>query len=217
MRLASTGVIAAAACLACGEPVGQSVFDVASAPDQLRALPWKVLATDPSGDDNRRGWGDGRTFAFHHDPAGDTLWFRWELHDGYDPETPAVSVAFDTDSNQLTGAPWYGSNKDFRFEVLVSVGPLDRVQGGWRGYNGVTDSVGVVTQSWMNRQQGGLVFYTDAPFEAYYLGVARSDVSPALERFNVIGSVGRRARWNDDIGSGFASVDLLGSPSVPGA
>ena len=175
----------------------------------VRAHPWRTLATDAAGDGQRAEQGDGKSFAFHHDVEGDTLWFRWELHGGFDALTPAVSVSFDVDADQSNGLEWYGTNERFRFERVASVGPLETVSEGVRGYNGITDSAGVRTQSWMNQQSGGLVFYADPVGESYYLGIARSDVSPEMNRFHVIGSVGRNARWNDDIGEdGFAAITL---------
>ena len=47
------------------------------------------------------------------------------------------------------------------------------------------------------------------PARAYIVGCARTDISPDLRRFNVIGSVGTNAQWNDDIGErGYATIDL---------
>ena len=61
----------------------------------------------------------------------------------------------------------------------------------------------------MNVRSGGLILYVDAETQSYILGVARSEIAPGSSRVNVIGSVGMRARWNDDIGeSGFATLTL---------
>ena len=200
--------------LGCGPPPRYSVFPVDEVPASLREADWTLLATDAEGDGQRDGRGDAASFAFFYDAVGDTLWFRWELHDGFDRHTPAVSVSFDTDADQGTGRPWYGSNEGFHFDQVASVGPVEETTAGMRGYNGITDTTGVRTLDWMNRQSGGLILYVDSANLAYYLGVPRADVSPDARRFRVIGSVGSEARWNDDVGeSGFATIDLTAGGS----
>lgn len=195
--------------VACQGPQNLSTFTVGPPPEHLNRVPWIELAVDPAGDGNREGSADGASFAFHHDAASDTLWFRLELHDDVDPETPAVSVSIDTDADQGTGIEWYGAHSEFTFEKMLSVGPLEQVGDSVRGYNGVTNSDGVERREWINERQGVLAFYIDSEADAYILGVSRSDISPELNRFGVIGSVGADARWNDDIGdAGYATIDL---------
>lgn len=204
----ATGLLALGS-IGCRAPRNLSTFTVGPPPESLRGAPWIELAVDPAGDGERAGSGDGSSFAFHYDAASDTLWFRFGLHDAVDPETPAVSVSIDTDADQGTGIEWYGANSEFRFERMLSVGPLEQVGDSVRGYNGITDSAGVSRRDWIDVRRGVLSFYVDREADAYVLGVSRSDVLPDLGRFNVIGSVGANARWNDDIGdSGHTTIDL---------
>lgn len=194
---------------ACADRSSYSDFPVVEVGSALRGASWVVLATDVAGDGERNGYGDGKSLSFHYDSVGDTLWFRLELYGGFSAEQPAVSVAVDLDADQTTGRNWYGSNEGFRFDVVASIGPRGTHDSLYRGYNGITDTLGVRTGDWMNRQQGGLALRIDPLAQTYYLGVRRSDLSAELERFQLIGSVGQRARWNDDIGeSGYATVDL---------
>ena len=124
-------------------------------------------------------------------------------------ETPAVSVSIDTDADQRTGIAWYGANSAFMFEKMLSVGPISREGELYTGYNGITNQEGVATGDWINEKQGVLAFHVDRASKAYFIGVKRSDIAPGLQRMHVIGSVGEKALWNDDIGeAGYATIDL---------
>lgn len=206
-----SAVAVAALALAAGcAPAGTiSVFDVGSPPAEVVAFPWIELATDPSGDGAREDSADGRALAYHHDRATDMLWFRLETFGGGEFEWPAVSISIDSDNDQSTGVAWYGANKDFMVDVMLSVGPLEAEGDQVRGYNGITDAEGIRQADWINVRDGNLTFYIDDSANAYIIGVARTDIDPGLGTFNVIGSVGADARWNDDIGDqGHANIVL---------
>jgi hypothetical protein len=67
----------------------------------------------------------------------------------------------------------------------------------------------VKTRNWINEKSGVITFYIDAVTDSYILGVKRTDIAPNFRRFNLIGSVGENAVWNDDIGEeGFATIEL---------
>ena len=216
VRVSSRLAVVALVLAACQGPQNLSMFSIGPPPEHVRDFQWVHLAADEAGDGQRSDSADGKSFAFYHDAQTDTLWFRFQLHNPIDPERPAVSVSIDTDADQTTGIPWYGTNSEFTFEKMLSVGPLERVGDRVRGYNGVTNSDGVSRQQWINERRGVLAFYIDSSGNAYILGVSREDISPDLRRFNVIGSVGANARWNDDIGeAAFATVDLGVVPGGP--
>ena len=79
----------------------------------------------------------------------------------------------------------------------------------YNGYNGVTNQEGVSAGDWINEKQGVLAFHIDRASKSYFIGVRRLDIAPGLKSMHVIGSVGKNALWNDDIGEeGFATIDL---------
>ena len=95
------------------------------------------------------------------------------------------------------------------FEKMLSVGPISREDEMYKGYNGVTNQEGVSTGDWINEKQGVLAFHIDRASKSYFIGVRRLDIAPGLKSMHVIGSVGKNALWNDDIGEeGFATIDL---------
>lgn len=208
-KLALVAGILCLSLASCRGPQHLSTFAVTAAPDSISGLDWTDLATDARGDGDRADSADGRALAYYYDAIRDVLWFRLELYGTVDNERPAVSISIDVDGDQTTGISWYGANTGFTFDKMLSVGPLEPDGDLVRGYNGITNANGVSRREWINERQGVLTFFVDEPSRAYVVGCSRTDISPDLRRFNVIGSVGANARWNDDIGEqGYAAIDL---------
>ena len=184
-------------------------FDILRAPENIENLKWIKLADDPQGDGRNKNSADGKASYYFYDPASDMLWFRLGLYSKVDWDLPAISVSFDTDADQNTGIPWYGANSKFKFDKMLSVGPLEKRDGKYFGYNGITNAEGVKQRDWVNEKSSNLIFYIDDSSNSYIIGVKRSDISPSLHKFNVIGSVGQNGVWNDDIGDvSYATIDL---------
>lgn len=194
---------------ACQRKGHLSTFPISSVPTQIKNLDWIKLADDQAQDGKRENSADGKAFYYHYDIQTDTLWFKLELYNEISEEKPAVSVSIDTDTDQSTGVAWYGANASYTFEKMLSVGPINKEGEMYYGYNGITNQEGVSAGDWINEKQAVLAFYTDQSGKAYFIGVKRSDISPNLQQINVIGSVGKNALWNDDIGeSGYATITL---------
>ncbi len=177
-----------------------SEFTVERATDKIQGLPWQELLTDPEGDIGNKNSGDGKAFYYHYDQATQQVWFKLEQHNDINPSFPAVSISFDNDGDSENGAPWYGSNREFKVDGMISVGV---VQNRWYdvlGYNGFTDAEGITTRNWLNGATGVIQFYVDPEGRSYYLAVDRKHFGEAGS-IRLIGSVGANALWNDDIGN----------------
>ena len=186
-----------------------STFQAAAAPDKVKGFAWAKLMEDAEGDGKLKDSADGKALHFYYEKEADTLWFRLDLFSALNQEAPAISLSFDTDADQSTGIPWYGRNRKFTFEKMLSVGPVKRNGAQYEGYNGVTNMEGVKTRNWINEKQGVAQLYFDTANQAYIVGVKRADIAPGLKKINVIGSVGQNALWNDDIGEeGFATIEF---------
>jgi hypothetical protein len=186
-----------------------SSFDVLPAPESIVNGKWINLAEDKAGDGQNKDLPDGKSFSYFYDKNTDTLWFRLETYGEIDTETPAVSISIDTDADQSNGVNWYGTNSEYKFEKMISVGPVRKENGKSVGYNGITNEDGVKTQNWINEKKNVASLYYDKNTKSYIMSIKRFDISPNLKKFNVIGSVGGGARWNDDIGEkGFTTIDL---------
>lgn len=187
----------------------ETPFPVRRITARLREAAWVPAGEDPEGDGRRAGSQDGRALFHWLDAETDTLWVRLAVHGEIDEEAPAVSLSFDLDDDAQTGAPWYGSNDAFRFDKMVSVGPVRREGDRFIGYNGVTDADGVRRRDWINERQGNVAFLLDPEGRSYVVGIAISDLAPSASRLHLIGSVGDRALWNDDlIDDGHATITL---------
>ncbi len=195
--------------LACQRPRNLSTFEIKPLPPKVQNFDWVKLADDQAQDGQETSSADGKAFYYHYDVQADTLWFKLELYNDVSEDAPAVSVAIDIDTDQSTGIAWYGANSGFMFEKMLSVGPISKEDEMYNGYNGVTNQEGVSAGDWINEKQGVLAFHIDRASKSYFIGVSRLDVAPGLKSMHVIGSVGKNALWNDDIGEvGFATIDL---------
>ncbi len=167
--------------------------------NKIQTFPWTLLSNDISGDASSGSDADGKALYYYFDQSTDTLYFKFELFEGFNTDAPAISLALDTDANQDNGTSWYGTNKAFNVDVMLSYGPkLDGEK--YFGYNGITDSTGIRNRDWINIKQGNLRFYLDVENDAYYLAAKKSDFAPNANKINLIGSVGANATWSDDIG-----------------
>ncbi len=171
---------------------------IASATRSIQKLPWTLLSKDQEGDASSSNV-DGKSLSYHYNQETDTLYFKFELFDGFNADAPAISVALDIDSNQENGIKWYGSNKAFKVDLMLSFGPK-RDGEKYFGYNGITDAIGIKNRNWINIKQGNLRFYIDNKNEVYYLAVKKNDFAPYSTSVNLIGSVGSNSIWSDDIG-----------------
>lgn len=176
--------------------------------EEIESLPWELLLEDGKADGKIETGADGKALYYYYDAKEDRLWFKIEA---YEPiETfPAISVSIDTDANQQTGVGWYGDYKSFTFEKMISIGPVREVEGKMYGYNGITDQVGVRTRNWINYNSGVVSYFRGAKGKIFVVNVKREDIEPGLSKMNLIGSIGAKALWNDDIGNNtHATVDL---------
>ena len=173
---------------------------VQSVTNTIRNFPWQKVLDDKAGDGAGFATADGKSLSIYHDKITDSLWFKFETYTPISEESPAISVSIDTDGDQSTGIAWYGSNKKFKVDVMLSCGPTRKGER-YFGYNGLTDSNGIQHRNWLNVKQGNLSFYLDSELNAYYLAIKRTDILKSGTTFNFIGSVGDDATWNDDIGA----------------
>ena len=177
----------------------KEAYSIPMVPDKVKSFAWNLLLEDVEGDGRSPSSSDGKAFSYFHDRQTDSIWFQLKTHNKISFLDPAISVSIDTDNNQTNGAPWYGTNRKFKVDIMLSAGPV-RQGDGYVGWNGITDAQGIRTATWMNVTKDNLTFYFDTKDNAYYLGMKRSDLGKNVSTFNLIGSVGANSMWNDDIG-----------------
>ncbi|HET8946716.1 MAG TPA: hypothetical protein VFQ07_07015 [Candidatus Polarisedimenticolia bacterium] len=88
-------------------------------PAPLQRLAWRRLATDPDGD-GKPGLPDARALFTAVDPRKPITWVRVDLRDAIPATWIGVNLILDTDGDPQDGGPWWGNNKAFKFDRLVT-------------------------------------------------------------------------------------------------
>ena len=157
---------------------------------------WTVIAFDAKGDGRDPRLPDAAQMSYRYDKDADMLWFRIALYGTPDRST-AVTIAVDTGSDSAPHTNWWGTNKDFRFNKLVTVRS---------GVTGIADVEGVNRGEFTNIAKDNLQVRTEA--DSVLIGVKRTDLTDAM-KLSLIAAVGSDKEWNDDIPNTLpATIDL---------
>ncbi|HZN04699.1 MAG TPA: hypothetical protein VFD06_14035 [Candidatus Polarisedimenticolia bacterium] len=153
-------------------------------PAPLAALPWRELARDPEGD-GKPGLPDARALFVAPDPRRPLTWLRVDLQGPIPPSWMGVNLVLDTDGDPADGTPWWGNDKSFRFDRLVTawVFSVDRHFEG---------SVGIATAE---QAAAGLVtndeevhLALDRSARRVYLGVPSATLAAGTRTVAAVGS-----------------------------
>ena len=184
-----------------------------AAPARMPAEIWTVLAGDPPGDGKDSSLPDAAQISYQYDKQQDLLWFRLSLFGAPNVEKFGVNIVVDTGGDEATKMNWWGANKDFKFDKLVTAW-VTRTPHGYEGKIGVADTTGVKEKHFTNLSHDNLQIRVDD--RAFLIGVKRTDITDKM-KFNLIAAVGSNERWNDDVpGTGSTTVDLAAQKCVRG-
>jgi len=125
-----------------------------------------------------------------------------------------VNLVIDTGGDDSTKMNWWGANKTFRFDRLVTAWVTHRDKGdkGFEGTIGVGDAAGVNAKQLNNLRQNNLQIRLEG--DSIVIGVKRTDITDKVT-MKLIAAVGSNEQWNDDIpNAGSATIDL--SKPTPG-
>lgn len=161
---------------------------------------WQLLAEDAEGDGQNPDLADGKTLAYFYDRKTDSLWFKIDLHKLPDPNVFGVNLVVDTDQNQATGLNWWGGNKSFTFDKLVTVWIMKGGDGKYYGPVGITPAQYARRQRMTKLGENNITFGIDATKKSIILGFKRTDLDE-LRKIKLIAAVGSNVRWNDDLGA----------------
>lgn len=180
---------------------------VAQDPARFAEIAWTALAEDAKADARNTNLADGKALSYHYDAATDTLWFRLDLHTLPSTEALGLNLVVDMDMDQATGANWWGSNRAFTFDRLVTIW----VQGnasGYRGTVGLGSTSGVSRRAFTDLATNNLALSIDTENPAFIVGVKRSELDDD-GTMRLIAAVGSNRAWNDDIGDTKAAELML--------
>lgn len=166
---------------------------------------WNVVTFDGKGDGKNPSLPDAATLSYRYDKEQDTLWFRVGLYSSPPKDAFGVNIVIDTGAENATKMNWWGSNKDFKYDKLVTAWVTYGKQG-YEGTIGVADASGVTAKHFNNIHQNDLQVRVEG--NAIILGVKRTDVTDNL-KMKLIAAVGSNDKWNDDVpGVGPVAIDL---------
>jgi tetratricopeptide (TPR) repeat protein len=164
----------------------------------LDHVAWKELTADPANDGRNPNWAEAKALSYYYDASTDTLWFKFDLERLPNPNAFGINLIVDTDQNQQNGASWWGNNKTFKYDRLVTVWVIKTGPNRYRGAVGIGDNRGIQLGRYTNLFHNNLAFLADPEKKIFLLGFKSADLDHDGQ-FNLIGEVGSNVGWNDDI------------------
>lgn len=166
---------------------------------------WNVLAVDLMGDSRGGSAPDAAQLSYRYDKQQDVLWFRMALYGLPREDHFNVTVAIDSGAPGAEKVHWWGANKDFTFDRLVTAS-VTRANRGYRGTIGLANSAGIKAATVNN------VLQTDANIrvegDAVLFGIKRADLTGVMQ-MSLTASVGFDQQVHDDVPNGrFMTLDL---------
>jgi hypothetical protein len=181
------------------------VAGAASAAETHETDVWSVIAADPKNDGREPSQADAAQLSYRYDRQTDTLWFRLSLFGKPNADAFGVNIAVDTASSDAAKASWWGANKEFKFDRLVTAW-VTRVDGGYQGTIGISDAAGANEKHLTNMRQNNLQLRVEG--DSILIGLKRSDLTDTI-KMNLVAAVGPGEQMNDDIPNiRSATIDL---------
>jgi pimeloyl-ACP methyl ester carboxylesterase len=170
-----------------------------------RAQIWTVITADTIGDGRDASLADAAQLAYRYDKEKDFLWFRVFLYGKPDEKGFGVNLVFDTGGDDSTKLNWWGGNKAFRFDKLLTAWVTCGAKG-FQGTVGIGDVAGVSARQFNNLLQNNLQINVEN--DSILIGVKRTDITDKFQ-MKLIAAVGSNIDWNDDMpNAGSAGLDL---------
>lgn len=187
---------------------------LAVTPTRMRGAEiWTVLAGDPPGDGKDPSLADAAQLSYRYDKQQDLLLFRVTLFGPPNPEKFGVNIVVDTGGDEAAKMNWWGANKDFKFDKLVTAW-VTRTPNGYQGTIGVADTKGVKEKHFTNLSHDNLQIRIED--RSFLIGIKRTDITDKM-KMDLIAAVGSNEKWNDDVpGIKSTTLDLAAQPSKRG-
>lgn len=164
----------------------------------LSQATWNALAHDSESDGANPNWAAVKSLSYFYDAATDTVWFKLDLSRLPNPNAFGINLVIDTDNDQSNGANWWGGNRGFKYDRLVTVWVVKSGEQAYRGAVGVADFHGVTEGRYTNLFQNNLAFRADSAGMMMLLGMKKDQLDDD-GRMQLLAAVGSNAGWNDDV------------------
>jgi hypothetical protein len=167
-------------------------------PRSLERLAFVTIGRDGRGDTVSARLPDAREIQLAVDASEGRAWFRFVLYDPPPDWWFGMNVALDIDGDPDNGMAWWGQNKRFHFDVLVTA-YLNRGAGYWEGMVGVADAA-QVGEGRFDGRSADVQVAVDPARRTLAIGVPRAALGLAPGgRVRLIGTVGSNMTFNDDV------------------
>lgn len=167
---------------------------------------WTVIGVDLKGDGKDSALADAAQLAYRYDKEHDFLWFRVALYGKPNAHEFGINLVFDTGGADADKMNWWGANKDFKFDRLLTAW-VTQTNSGYQGTIGIGDAAGARAKQFNDLLKNNLQILVED--DSIVIGVKRTDITDKT-KMNVIAAVGSNQHWNDDIpNSGSITIDLL--------
>src|SRR5262249_18469689 len=109
---------------------------------------WRELGKDPAGDGKKPSLPDAVAVATSTEPGGERVWFRITLKEPPSLAAFGINLVLDVDGDPNNGSAWWGVNKEFHFDRLVSVW-LFKTGSNYEGVAGISSAAAVAEGDFM--------------------------------------------------------------------
>jgi pimeloyl-ACP methyl ester carboxylesterase len=148
---------------------------------------------------------DAAQLSYRYDKNDDLLWFRIALYGKPNEQSFGVNIIVDTGGDEANKTNWWGGNKAFRFDRLITAW-VKREGSRYQGTIGVADRTGVTVRNLTNLLKNNLQISVED--DSILIGIKRTDITDQ-PKMKLMVAVGSNERWNDDIpNTGSATIDL---------
>jgi hypothetical protein len=159
---------------------------------------WREIATDPKGDGVKPGLPDALALSTWRDEAHGRLWVRLQLAGPPPAEGIGFNLALDIDGDQSNGSSWWGSNKAFHFDRLVTAFVFD-TGADWQGTFGIADARQVDAGDLMTGGFERPLVILDRAANAVAVGFPKAALGTGPAPVRAVAATGSAMIFNDDV------------------
>jgi hypothetical protein len=178
-------------------PPGSSTVAPFTPLASIPAKGWVVLAEDAAGDGRMPSLPDATRLETIPSTPDGLLWLRVSLSEAPHDRWIGLNAVLDVDGDPANGTEWWGANKVFKFDRLVSVWCM-RVEEGCQGVIGAADADQVASGVFADGA-GGVRLAIDRERRAFVVGIPRDSLRVRADQLRMVVAVGSALSFNDDV------------------
>jgi hypothetical protein len=171
----------------------------AAEPAEVPRCAWKELAAEAGDDGKQKRLPDATSVSVCAGGPSDRVWLRIALAGPAPARWLGVNLALDLDGDPANGMAWWGTNKAFHFDRLVTAyGSV--TDSGYEGMIGIAEAADVQAGDMNGSEPGAVRVAVDRSKPAFLVGIPRSALGtagPAPVR--MVAAVGSALQHNDDV------------------